>query len=67
MKTLLLAVLVLALSACGTLSTLTPGVTSEAYSKAVKACSNDGGVRMVTQTIGIDYDVFCSNGNKYQL
>ncbi len=67
MKTLLLAVLVLVLSACGISSFVTPGVTSEAYSKAVKACSNDGGVHMVTQTIGTDYDVFCSNGNKHQL
>ena len=67
MKTLLLAVLVLALSACGTLSTLTPGVTSEAYSKAVKACKSDGGVHMVTQTIGLDFDAYCVNGKRHQL
>ncbi|HHZ70020.1 MAG TPA: hypothetical protein EYN67_16955 [Flavobacteriales bacterium] len=67
MKTLILAVLALSLSACSTVSFVTPGVTPQAFNKGVKTCDGKGGVKMVTQTIGVDYDVFCMNGDKHQL
>lgn len=67
MKTLILAVLALSLSACGTISNFTPGVTSKMFNKAVGVCKTEGGVRMVTQTFGKDYDAFCANGKKHQL
>ena len=64
MKTLIIA-LILLLTGCGSISALTPGVTSEMYSKAEKACN--GRVHMVTQTVGIDYDVYCTDGTRHQL
>lgn len=67
MKTLILAALALSLSACGTISNFTPGVTSQMFNKAADVCKSDGGVYMVTQTFGKDYDAFCANGKKHQL
>lgn len=66
MKKLIALLTVLTISACGTVSHITPGVTSEAYAKAEKACGK-GNVHMVTQTVLTSYTAFCDSGEKHAL
>lgn len=63
MKKLAIVLLALSLSACAAVTELSPGVTSEAYSKAVIACNEYGGVRMVNQSIAIKYTAYCNDGH----
>ena len=63
MKILLVA-LTLILSGC-VLTDITPGITEAKMNDAVLACKDNGGVRMVTQTIGIgpNYTAFCRDAD----
>lgn len=66
MKKLITLATLISLTACGTISHVTPGVTSEAYAKAEKACGR-GNVHMVTQTVLASYTAFCGNGEKHDI
>jgi len=67
MKKLSIAVMSLILSGCGIVPQLSPVVTSEAYDKAETACTDHSGVRMVNQSIGIKYTVYCNDESKLAL
>lgn len=66
MKKLSIALMALALSGCVT-TQLSPGVTSEAYAQAVTACNDHGGVRMVNQSVAIQYTAYCNDRTKITL
>jgi len=66
MKKLMTLAVLLSLTACGTVSHVTPGVTSEAYAKAEIACGK-GNINMVTQTVLTSYTAFCHTGEKHSL
>ena len=64
MKKLSIVLMALILSSCAVVTELSPGVTSEAYSKAEIACNDHGGVRMVNQSMGVKYTAYCNYGHK---
>ena len=67
MKKLAIVLIVLFMSGCAAVTELSPGVTSEAYSKAVTACNDHSGVRMVNQSFPIQYTAYCNDRTKITL
>lgn len=67
MKKLSIVLIALIMSGCAAVSSLSPGITSEAYAQAVTACNDHGGVRMVNQSIVIQYTAYCNDRTKITL
>ena len=63
MKTLIIAVAVLVLSGCGSISHLTPGITTSTWIDAEIACEHHKGVHMVNTTVS-GFNAFCNDDTR---
>ena len=62
-KLITTVVLVLSLSACGSISHLTPGITTSTWIDAEIACEHHKGVHMVNTTVS-GFNAFCNDDTR---
>lgn len=66
MKTLIIAVVALILTGCGSTAWLTPSISTTVYSQAKEACKDYKGLDSVNVSAG-GYNAFCNDGSKQEV
>tara|TARA_R100000541_G_scaffold50146_1_gene57329 strand:- start:444 stop:656 length:213 start_codon:yes stop_codon:yes gene_type:complete len=58
---ILMVIMILGLSACGTVSHLTPGVPAGVYADAHKYCKDKLGLKLVNVSLTNGYTAYCND------
>jgi uncharacterized protein YceK len=66
MKTLIIAVVALILSGCGSMAYLTPGISTTVFHQAERACKDHQGLDVVNVSAG-GYNAFCNDDSRQDI